>query len=955
MKNTLRYVFLVAFMASFMALGASAQGNWAFSNISQTDIDNLSADSSNWDHELTDSNNRFKNSTNISATPLRANGADLEVTKGLIFEATGADIVRIDIKGNRLAMNKAGKIVIPSLKAGMIVTVKCQSSSKTEARGFNVTNLTPLSGSFNSTSLDAQTNVASVIADGDVVLANNGGIYVTSITVAEEGGEIPSLPTPGGGTSLNLDVHQMNLALKNGDVKYFNIADISSVVIDGDKVTVNEKAEGSVPVVLENLVGTMSFRKAQGAEGPEIENPAGKVVIKEAKGWQESAYFTWENFGDADDYKVYVKGGQFDDWSEIDAPLVRDYGTYGRADVVGLMAGSYSLRVVPVTGEVAHTEAANEVSGLSVVNYDRSGYAHKDFSGGVGAYNNDGTLKAGAKVFYVTTDNFATVTMDVVNNNKGGTVACTGIGEIFAAMQKGFNTTPVAVRFIGTIDGSKIPSSQLLTDQGGLLLKANNNTTDLQVTIEGIGDDAAITNFGIGLVNGAGVEVRNIGVLLVPAAKDCMEIKGTNHVWIHNCDLFYAHKGSGDQVKGDGTMDCKDGCSYATFSYNHFIDAGKSFLCGMKKETVDNLICYHHNWLDHSDSRHPRIRTSTVHIWNNYYDGCSKYGVGATMGCSVFVEGNYFRGTKRPMMSSKQGTDATGDGTFSGEDGGIIKSFGNVMAERSKNFSYITWQENNTSFDAYEASSRDEQVPSSVKTLAGGTTYNNFDTDPARIYDYTPLPASEVPAVVLGYYGAGRLNHGDISYKFNNAVDDDDYARNAEIDALLNSYKTKLVGFYKPLPGGSVTGPGGEEPDPTPGTDPDPAVPEGSVIVNFLGSKPSVDFVTVTGNYSTSKGTATYGGDSYGTCVKMESSTSISVSLGDKKYKVTLVFADTETGSINLDGTKLSSTASTLVIPEATGTINLKKDKAVNLFLIVLEEITAEDNRLPIVISPEIK
>ncbi|MDE6377961.1 MAG: pectate lyase, partial [Duncaniella sp.] len=780
MKKSLRFSFIAVFMAAVCALGASAQGNWAFANISQTDIDNLTADAANWEHESTDSNNRFKNTTAISASALKANGVELEVTKGLVFETTVADGIRVDVKGKRLAMNKAGKIVIPSLKAGMLVTVKCQSSSKTEARGFNVTNLTPVSGVFNQTSLDAQTNVGSVTADGDVVLANTGGMYVTSITVAEEGGEVPAAPTPGGGTALNLAVHQMSLTLKNGDMKYFNTADVASVVIDGNKITVNEKAEGSSPVVLDNVVGTMSFRKGQKADDPVIDNPAGKVAIREAKGWQESAYITWDNFQDADNYKVYVKGGQYADWSEIDAPLVRNYGSYGRADVVGLKAGSYALRVVPVADKVDNTEAANEVSGLSVVNYDRSGYAHMNFNGGVGAYNNDGTLKAGAKVFYITTDNFATVTMDVVNNNKGGTVACTGIGEIFAAMQKGFNTTPVAVRFIGTIDGSKIPSSQLLTDQGGLLLKANDKTTDLQVTIEGIGDDATITNFGIGLVNGAGVEVRNIGVLLVPAAKDCMEIKGTNHVWIHNCDLFYAHKGSGDQVKGDGTMDCKDGCSYATFSYNHFLDAGKSFLCGMKKETVDNLICYHHNWLDHSDSRHPRIRTSTVHIWNNYYDGCAKYGVGATMGCSVFVEGNYFRGTKRPMMSSKQGTDATGDGTFSGEDGGIIKSFGNVMAERSKNFSYITWQENNTSFDAYEAATRDEIVPSSVKTLAGGTTYNNFDTDPARMYEYTPLEAHEVPAAVLGYYGAGRLNHGDISYKFNNAVDDDDYARSAE-------------------------------------------------------------------------------------------------------------------------------------------------------------------------------
>lgn len=56
----------------------------------------------------------------------------------------------------------------------------------------------------------------------------------------------------------------------------------------------------------------------------------------------------------------------------------------------------------------------------------------------------------------------------------------------------------------------------------------------------------------------------------------------------------------------------------------------------------------------------------SVHVWNNYYDGCAKYGVGATTGSSVFVESNYFRATKDPMLISLQGTDAKGSGTFSG-------------------------------------------------------------------------------------------------------------------------------------------------------------------------------------------------------------------------------------------------------------------------------------------------
>lgn len=104
----------------------------------------------------------------------------------------------------------------------------------------------------------------------------------------------------------------------------------------------------------------------------------------------------------------------------------------------------------------------------------------------------------------------------------------------------------------------------------------------------------------------------------------------------------------------------------------------------MTSESGPNYISYNNNWFDHCDSRMPRIRTMSVHVWNNYFDGISKYGVGATSGSNVFVESNYFRATKCPMLISKQGSDISSDpkGTFSGEDGGMIKSFGNIMTER---------------------------------------------------------------------------------------------------------------------------------------------------------------------------------------------------------------------------------------------------------------------------------
>ena len=101
----------------------------------------------------------------------------------------------------------------------------------------------------------------------------------------------------------------------------------------------------------------------------------------------------------------------------------------------------------------------------------------------------------------------------------------------------------------------------------------------------------------------------------------------------------------------------------------------------MKSETGPNWITYHHNWFDHSDSRHPRIRTMSVHVYNNFFDGNAKYGVGAAYQSNAFVERNYFRNCKYPMLISQQGSDVATNakGTFSGEDGGMVKAFGNKI------------------------------------------------------------------------------------------------------------------------------------------------------------------------------------------------------------------------------------------------------------------------------------
>lgn len=741
----------------------------------------------------------------------------------------------------------------------------------------------------------------------------------------------------------NSKVNQMYVTTKSGDVKYYNTADLTSVKFEGDKAIITPKSGSENDEYNASVQAIRFAKKADQGESGDIDNPAGVIQITEAKGWQESAYLKWAPFEGASSYNVYV------DDKKIDAQLVRQYKSYYRADVLGLKEGTYSVKVVPVNAEGKEIAGANTASNLVVKSYNREGFAHFKYAG-VGAYNNDGTLKAGAKVLYITAKTAKTVSTTV---NTGKLETITGLQSIIDAYSKGKDKTPIAFRIIGKVNLSDL--DHISSSAEGLQIKG----AMMNMTFEGVGDDATVYGFGFLLREAESVEFRNFAIMR--CLDDAMSLDTDNsHVWIHNMDLFYGKKGgAADQAKGDGTVDIKGDSKYVTVAYNRFWDNGKASMCGMKSETGENWITYHHNWFDHSDSRMARVRTMSVHMYNNYYQHNDVYGIGATSGSSIFMESNYFDAVKRPIMSSLQGTDAMGDGTFSGEKGGLIKAYGNVFANKPANFSYIPYAENNTSFDAYEVSNPSEQVPTSVKTLVGGTSYDNFDTNPSLMYAYAADKAEDVPSIVEGFYGAGRLNHGDIDF----VIPDETVVTNGHqqpwpaLASILDTYTSGVVKVFGEsnatgeggsAEGGSTggSGEGGSTGGSTGGTTEGGSTVtpiEGTVLVTFTDSKPSSSIVTVSGNYATNKGTATIDGTSYSTCVKMESATNISVTV-DKKVTMTLYFssADSKTNA-KIDGKKpaevnavIDSTAKTMTVTLDAGSHTITKQDTCNLFGIKL-------------------
>lgn len=348
--------------------------------------------------------------------------------------------------------------------------------------------------------------------------------------------------------------NKMNIVKADGQVETYPTTAVNSVEFDNSTVTVKQGA------------GDKTYNTGElKSIGFQIVN-ASQINILEVGGWYEAGYVEFGLLEGASTYNVYYRKAGESAWKQLDAMLVRSYGSYGRADVVGLTSGDYQFKIVGVDAaknEISSSVAESAV--FSVKAHDRSGFAHLNYTEGIGAYNNDGSLKSDARVIYVTASTAKTVSVEVTGAEKN---PCTGLQGIIAGYQKGKETRPLAIRIIGTVKDSDM--DYFGSSAEGLQIKGKAAYSKMPITIEGIGEDATIHGFGMLVRNCTGVELRNFAVMNFMDDGISFDTENSN-CWVHHVDFFYGKAGGdSDQAKGDGSLDLKAGTKYMTFSYLHF-------------------------------------------------------------------------------------------------------------------------------------------------------------------------------------------------------------------------------------------------------------------------------------------------------------------------------------------------------------------------------------------------
>ncbi len=398
-------------------------------------------------------------------------------------------------------------------------------------------------------------------------------------------------------------------------------------------------------------------------------------------------------------------------WTAIDSQLIRYNSSTNtaRADIVGLKSGSYLIKVNNTVNE-------STTPTLNVSAEDRSGYAHFGHSNSIGAYKSDGTLKDNAVVVYVNEAN---------KNSVQATFGGKTYSGLYNILKNSSESYPLDIRIIGTIGApTLVPTNLVVTkladkkhdvqikNSSGTTLSSTTNQSDLisggyatldnsypelngltskvikddpktyngttyntfdsyynmmdisskkNITIEGLGTDATIDQWGFTWKNCSYIEVKNLtfsdytedACSFEASDTSATSISGfkTGYIWVHNntfnigknnFDVSYEQ----DKHEGDGATDFK-GLRNVTISYNHYYKNHKTGLVGGDGTHHQANFTFHHNWYHENQARLPYGRQANMHMYNNFYDSSTGNNMQIHDGGYAFIENCYFKNTAK--------------------------------------------------------------------------------------------------------------------------------------------------------------------------------------------------------------------------------------------------------------------------------------------------------------------
>ncbi|MDE7076625.1 MAG: hypothetical protein K2O62_04820, partial [Clostridia bacterium] len=195
------------------------------------------------------------------------------------------------------------------------------------------------------------------------------------------------------------------------------------------------------------------------------------------------------------------------------------------------------------------------------------------------------------------------------------------------------------------------------------------------VTVEGIGEDARIFQWGMTFKNSDSIEVRNL--TFEDYTEDACSFEGGStsaanldafahgNIWVHHNTFeegvnYWDVCSEQDKHDGDGSTDFK-GLKNITISYNVYNGTHKTGLIGGDNKHTTANVTFHHIYYNGCKSRLPLARQANMHMYNNYYNATTSTDISLRASAYALVENCYFSSTKSTNIELQH--DATnGDG-----------------------------------------------------------------------------------------------------------------------------------------------------------------------------------------------------------------------------------------------------------------------------------------------------
>ncbi len=495
----------------------------------------------------------------------------------------------------------------------------------------------------------------------------------------------------------------------------------------------------------------------------------------------ESAAFEWTESTPSGARVEYKLAGESDNkYVQVESSLIRaiDSDT-ARVDIVGLKGDTrYDFRITDGAGKKM------TVTDQYISAYDRSGYAHFNYTEGVGAYNDDGTIKDNTLVIYLTDENKNDISqsaycngqkVDISGYFKSGTSKSIGYflnnrqysnaeKEKYGIQAACFDYGAVVVRVIGTVnaevegDGSKSLIEGLTAynstanggsegDNGRMARMVNAKN----LTIEGIGTDACIYGWGFHFVSndnlhkyeGAGTsfEVRNITFENYP--EDAIGMEGTQGTKVDE-------NGSITAGASDVNADIISSVERCWIHHNSFLpgysenpaesdkaegDGSCDFKRGQYYTLSYNYFadCHKTNLIGSSD----KSLQFNISIHHNWWDNCGSR-IPLIRNSNAHFYNNYVSGdmSESPKPSLSHVTSARANCYMFAEanyydgcktvtevdSGGVVKAYNNMY--------YACFNGDAATI----VTSRDASVSNNCKFTYRKIDYSSFDTDSTLFY-----------------------------------------------------------------------------------------------------------------------------------------------------------------------------------------------------------------------------